>query len=450
MQDRSHAHAAAVRTLLGDGVRTSKEIASAMGISQPTVSRVLRSIGADVVRIAIQNTIHYALRDARRAYLIAAVSRVTAQGQLQRLGELVPVRPEGFVLTASDGDDNYTEGLPWWLYDMRPQGYLGRAYARQNAQRLSLPERLNDWSDAQVLQALRQHGGDLAGNLLIGEQAEQQFINAAPPQPIALADKPAFYADMARAAEAGDIPGSSAAGEQPKFTAYVETGHGSAHVIVKFSAAQDNAVSERWRDLLLAEHIALDALAQGGVPAASSRIVDHAGQRFLEVERFDRIAALGRTALLSLSALDAEFVGSNGPWYEVTQALVRQQCVLPAAAHGAALLWAFGSLIGNSDMHNGNLSFTSDQGRPYQLAPAYDMTPMAFAPKSGGAMGHALRPPTIATAISGDIWRAALQMARLYARRLQTEDRFSERFLPCIQATLAHLEQAQARIARLA
>lgn len=450
MQARPHPHAAAVSKLLGNGVRTSKEIGDALQISQPTVSRVLRSMAGDVVRIAIHGSIHYALRDPHRAYLSAPVSRVTAQGQLQRLGELVPVLPEGFVLTALDGSDNHTEGLPWWLYDMRPQGYLGRAYARQNAQRLSLPERLSDWSDAHVLQALRQHGGDLAGNLLIGEQAEQMFINAAPPQPIALAGKAVQYAALARAAEAGEIPGSSAAGEQPKFTAYVETGQGRAHVIVKFSAAQDNAVSERWRDLLLAEHIALDVLARSGVPAASSRIVDHAGQRFLEVERFDRVGAMGRTALLSLAALDAEFVGSNAPWYEVTQALAQQQCVVPAAVGGAALLWAFGILIGNSDMHNGNLSFTSDQGRPYQLAPAYDMTPMAFAPRSGGAMGHELREPTIATAISGDLWRAALQMAQRYAQRLQAEARLSERFAPCIQATLAHLTQAQARIARLA
>lgn len=31
-------------------------------------------------------------------------------------------------------------------------------------------------------------------------------------------------------------------------------------------------------------------------------------------------------------------------------------------------LWAFGMLIGNTDMHHGNLSFISSHGRPYQLA----------------------------------------------------------------------------------
>jgi hypothetical protein len=50
------------------------------------------------------------------------------------------------------------------------------------------------------------------------------------------------------------------------------------------------------------------------------------------------------------------------------------------------LLWAFGTLIGNSDMHSGNLSFVSEHGRPYDIAPAYDMTPMTFAPRSGGGL----------------------------------------------------------------
>jgi hypothetical protein len=47
----------------------------------------------------------------------------------------------------------------------------------------------------------------------------------------------------------GAIPGSSAGGEQPKFTAYC--GERSAHVIVKFSPLGDDAVARRWRDILV-------------------------------------------------------------------------------------------------------------------------------------------------------------------------------------------------------
>ncbi len=80
-----------------------------------------------------------------------------------------------------------------------------------------------------------------------------------------------------------------------------------------------------------------------------------------------------------------------------------QQCVVLAAVQGAALLWAFGTLMGNP-------SFTSDQGSPYPLAPAYDMVPMAFSARNGGGMGHDLCEPHITTVILGDLWRAALQM----------------------------------------
>ncbi|RGE47064.1 type II toxin-antitoxin system HipA family toxinoxin YjjJ [Comamonas testosteroni] len=456
MSDIPETPAELLRKLLAAGVCTSKDIGQALQISQPTVSRLLKSMGSEVIRISIQGSIQYGMRDARRASLQSHVSRITREGRLQRIGELVPVLPEGFALLAGQGADNYSEGLPWWLYDMRPQGYLGRAYARQNASRLSLPQRLSDWTDSNVIHALQQSGDDLPGNLLIGEAAEQRFINADVPQPLPLADKLQRYVQLASAAEAGELPGSSAGGEQPKFTAYVQTGEvegdevDAAHVIVKFSSAEDNAVSERWRDLLLAEHLALSVLADSGVQAARSRVLDAASQRFLEVERFDRIGALGRVALLSLSALDAEFVGSGGPWYEVTRALIAQDCVVSRAAPAVDLLWAFGTLIGNTDKHNGNLSFTSEKGRPYQLAPAYDMTPMGFAPNSGGAMNNALSAPQIVPAISGDIWRQALAMARRYVQRLQTQEGFSPRFAVCIEATQAHLAAAELRIDRLA
>ncbi len=40
-------------------------------------------------------------------------------------------------------------------------------------------------------------------------------------------------------------------------------------------------------------------------------------------------------------------------------------------------------LIGNTDMHYGNLSFISSHGRPYHLAPAYDILPMGVRSQNG-------------------------------------------------------------------
>lgn len=64
------------------------------------------------------------------------------------------------------------------------------------------------------------------------------------------------YPTLARAVSSGEDPGSSAGGEQPKFCTYTDRGH----VIVKFTASDNNAISERWRDLLQAEHLALKVL----------------------------------------------------------------------------------------------------------------------------------------------------------------------------------------------
>ena len=127
---------------------------------------------------------------------------------------------------------------------------------------------------------------------------------------------------MAVGASQGESPGSSAGGEQPKFTAYADTNDGPRHVMVKFSEKRDSPVSQRWRDVLLAEHLALTTLRQAGVSAAISTVIDHEGQRFLEVQRFDRVGTLGRMAVMSLSALDAEFVGeAHQPWPVVVKQL---------------------------------------------------------------------------------------------------------------------------------
>ena len=67
---------------------------------------------------------------ATRSDLEATVYRVTAQGALETLGTLVPVCPQGFVMIEVGGARLHSDGLPWWIFDMRPQGYLGRAYCQ--------------------------------------------------------------------------------------------------------------------------------------------------------------------------------------------------------------------------------------------------------------------------------------------------------------------------------
>ena len=424
---------------LSRGIATAAELRLvAGGISAATLSRTLRRMADEVIKIGRGRATRY----ARRGGEDMPVYRIDEAGEVQRLGQLAAVAGGGYVMQQAQGNV-YSDGLPWWLNDMRPQGYLGRAWVQQHGDALDLPPRLADWQDGHILRALMQAGDDLSGNLLLGDAMRQRYQATFAQPPIPHAERAAAYAALAARAASGDVPGSSAAGEQPKFTAYAETDAGARHVIVKFSELPDSAVSERWRDLLLAEHLALQTLAAAGIAVAQTAILDHGGQRFLEVQRFDRIGARGRLGLFSLTTLDAAFAGqAPAGWPVITRRLAREQRISGEAADAAARLWAFGELTGNSDMHKGNLSFLGTH-RPYGIAPAYNMTPMAFAPKRGGGLRDTLpplqpRPGNVAPAIR----REMLPLARNYLSRLAAEPRFSPRFRPCIAALAQHIETA--------
>ena len=449
MTSASHQLGAQARTLLRRGPQTARTLMTALGASQPTVSRALKTLGDDLVSFGAARSIQYALRDSTRSELHAPIHRVSGEGRLVALGRLIPVCPNGFVMEQNDGVRLHAEGLPWWLFDMRPQGYLGRAYNQQHGARLGLPGRLSDWSDTHVLRALLLQGEDLPGNLLVGDAARELFVNAPVPEPIALAGKVQAYAELAAAAARGEHHGSSAGGEQPKFTTYAQFEDGPAHVIVKFTALADNPVSQRWRDLLQAEHLALEVLRDHGLAVARSAIHDHGSQRFLEVRRFDREGVRGRRALFSIAALDAEFVGSANTWPHVVRALAKEGIVHAEAVAGTDVLWAFGTLIGNTDMHGGNLSFMSE-GRPYQLAPAYDMTPMAFAPTAGGDLVQRELVLNVGNDVPAQAWHQALPLAQEFVGRLRACDALSEGFQPCMALLTARMAEAGDRIARLA
>ena len=327
------------------------------------------------------------------------------------------------------------------LLDMRPQGFLGRAYAAHHAPALGLPPRLTEWSDTHFLRALLAHGEDVVGNLLLGDIARARFLAARPPTPV----NPAQYPALAAAAERGDSPGSSAGGEQPKFVAFTDR-----HVLVKFTAAADHPVSHRWRDLLTAEHLAAQVLRDAGIQASRTRLADVGERRFLEVERFDRVGPLGRRGLHSLSSIEAEFVGeAHLPWPTLAAKLAALGTISAEAAADAALQYAFGTLIGNTDMHHGNLSFISEPGRPYSLAPAYDMLPMAFAPRVGGSLPEALSPAQIHPDVRPETWRRALWLADSFLDALGDDDRFSDGWKPCQDALVRHLSEARGKIGRL-
>lgn len=166
--------------------------------------------------------------------------------------------------------------------------------------------------------------------------------------------------------------------------------------------------------------------------------------------RFDRIGRLGRCTLHSLTALDVEFAGLGiGSWPDIARVLANARQINAKAVEGAAILWAFGTLIGNSDTHNGNLSFIAEHGRPYGIAPAYDMTPMEFAPRTGGGLPDTLSDAHLHGSVPNETWRYAEGLARLFLARVRQASGFSRRFEACIAALEGHIERAGVKIKRL-
>jgi hypothetical protein len=455
----SHApfHEAAVRELLARGPLSSKALQQRLALSQPTVSRALAALAArgdELVRLGSGRSSFYSLRDPWPELPRLPVRRVDEAGRVHELGLLMPLRPAGFVLQGADGTARLSDGLPWWLADLRPQGFLGRAFAQQHAAALGLPAVVDAWTDRHVLRALAAQGFDGVGNLLVGDTARDLFLRTAEPAALPRAGRGAAYARRAAQALAGDAPGSSAGGEQPKFTAFAATASGPAHVLVKFSLPEANPLTERWRDLLLAEHLALQVLHDGGLAAAHSELIEHGTQRFLQLERFDRIGALGRRALHSLGSLDDEFTGDrSAPWPVAVERLVQQRLVAHEALPAVQLLYAFGVLIANTDMHMGNLSFFSAPGLPCTLAPAYDMLPMALAPSAAGALRDTMAPLQLPACVPLATWHPALVLAREWCGRLQaasTAGRLSASFEPALLALHDRLVQAASQVARIA
>lgn len=156
-------------------------------------------------------------------------------------------------------------------------------------------------------------------------------------------------------------------------------------MIAKFSGSDDSPAVRRWSDLLVCEHLALQALAaQPGHASARSRIVQHGGRSFLESERFDRHGDFGRSAVVTLAALEAALIGSGKhQWPQAVAAPGAHGLFTPEVVERVEELNWFGRLIANADMHHGNLGLRP-AGDHFALAHAYDMLPMLYAPLRAG------------------------------------------------------------------
>jgi hypothetical protein len=443
--------------LQAGGVVSAKELASAAGVSQPSVSRALTRLGSRVVRIGRARATRYALarsigqQGARwPIYQIGEDSSVSAFGTLHSLmddGWWVDIsgpRPDWLEGEFRDG---LFPGLPWFLDDLRPQGFMGRAFARRHAADLGMNEDPTLWSSEQVLLALLLRGEDLLGNFVLGEaaleRAQRQMLQ--PPDAIPEDERAGRYGALAAAALAGDVVGSSAGGEQPKFTAVVAAADSKIRrVIVKFSESMDTPSGRRWADLLISEHLAAQQLARSGVPAAASEIVFSDGRCCLEVARFDRVGTHGRVGFVSLQPLDAAHYGQRGRWIDAAARLERDRWLGSEDADRLRVLWWFGGLIANTDMHFANTGFFL-RSRPLSLVPSFDMLPMLYRPHATGEIVVREFHPPLPPPDAVGPWRRAATIAEDYWRLVEQTSDISTGFREIAGRNAETLRAARAR-----
>lgn len=419
--------------LLSSGAATSVQIQQGLSVSQPTASRLLQAGAPEVVRVGQGRRARYALR--REIPGIGPdwpLFAIDAAGTPVSLGRLTALHAGQYAFEARDAAAaQITDGLPWFLQDARPQGFIGRT-APQRHPELALPPRITDWTDDDVLTWLVRRGEDLVGDLLLGDESLSRFLRAGQQTSIASGDREQEYERLAQAAIVGEAPGSSAGGEQPKFTALVDEGGGEiVAVLVKFSPDGEDPVSERWADLLICESIALKLWAVWRGEPPNVELLRHGRRVFLQSRRFDRIGARGRRGVISLAALDDGFLGRREGWLRAAQDLVARRILETSAVQGIRDAAAFGRVIGNTDMHEGNLSFYSPAPTatgPHQLAPLYDMLPMAYAPTP--AVPLPMRPMTVPVPTGEllEVWPTAIERGLEFWRTVAAHAQVSATF----------------------
>lgn len=420
-----------IQAFLGRGVTTSAQLQRQFKVSQPTLSRTIRQLGESVVRIGGGRSARYGLRRTLPGIGSSwPVFVVDHNGTLAPCGELFALAQEQYWFEAAGPRRSLlSDGLPYFIQDLRPEGFIGRAIPKRFPE-LELPQKIADWSDAHALTYLIRRGEDCVGNLFLGNESLQRYLQTRRTrQPaFALAARARQYPALADAAIAGDPAGSSAAGEHPKFTAVLQRGSQVRQVLVKFSPAINDRVSQRWSDLLVAEHLASKALRDIGVPSSGTELVSGGNRLFLESVRFDRHGEHGRIGVVSLAAVVDHHIGRRDNWMAAAASLKAIGVITASTAESIRRAATFGQLICNTDMHFGNLSFLFSFAGALTLAPVYDMLPMAYAPLGSEELPERRFEPALPGAGNLDIWPEIADRAAAYWQEVAAHELVSADF----------------------
>lgn len=370
--------------LSSQGATTSQKLQAGIEKSQATVSRLISEMPDQVLTLGrARSTIYGLPKSILGQPAQQPIWLTTESGQVRRVGTLSFLSKETIHVESEFGSYLCEGRLPWPLTPLRAQGFIGRMLAKR-LEPAGVGGNPDVWPIESVLYGALQLS-DAPGALTLGEpQLRRNHAAHAELSGDLRDDMEAIALDLMRALP----PGSSAGGKQPKFLAIRKVD--GQHLLVKFAPPRGTPFGDRWHDLLCCEDVAGKVLSQFGIPSAASSIVESQRRTFLVSERFDRIGRGGRRHVISVGDAHGAFVpGSYSSWTKTTEALARHRSLDSRAAEAVAILQHFGRLIGNSDMHSGNLGLFVDlQEKPkFSLAPVYDMLPMRWRPDAmrGGA-----------------------------------------------------------------
>ncbi|OGQ47712.1 MAG: hypothetical protein A3H42_06485 [Deltaproteobacteria bacterium RIFCSPLOWO2_02_FULL_46_8] len=419
-----------LKHLSQSGPLKAKELCEFLNISQPSFSRLIEG-NQSILRIGEGRQTLYALhRHGAWGKMEIPVVIIGERGQQTDVATLHPLYPKGVYLESHTEmfASRIYEGLPYFFEDLRPSGFLGRLIPRLHPD-LGLPEDISLWTDDHCLLYLTRCGWDLIGNFIIGEKSyEISLINRIKRLGVvAETDREKHYPRIAELVLSKGIPGSSAAGEQPKFLSTLDTKKGLLPVIVKFSPPTLDTISHRVADLLTCEHLVHEVLRKYGQTSPRSCLIKSEGRLFLEMERFDRNVFEGRRGIISLCALALGFGCLSSSWSETAESLARQKKLDQITYQSIVWLETFGRLTGNTDMHPGNISFFCHGEKITGLAPTYDMLPMMYAPQQNQLVDR-IFDPVAPKFFERPVWNDALAAARHFWSEVQHHSQISDEF----------------------
>lgn len=444
-------HLDKLRQLLMRRPARTRTILDMLEVSQPTFSRLWASIKDGKV-LGAGKARQYALR--RPVPGVDApipLFRVCDQGKVAAVGHIDPLQGGCYALTPIEGSGYQVfEAMPYFLRDLRPQGFLGRMAPGKHRD-LELPADILRWTDEQVLKYIARRSEHAAGDLIAGNESYARSLSEltkARESLIPAPERAARYPDMAEHAMQGESPGSSAGGEQPKFTAAIERDGGIEtveHVIVKFSPRVDTPSGRRWADLLICEHLALEVLAGHQIAAARSAILEAGRRVFLEVVRFDRVGLKGRRPMATFAALEGDLGMPDQNWTAVAGELGRLRQLSAKDVETVEILDLFGALIGNTGRHHGNIALAWRRDQAHQLLPAYDMLPMLYRPNAHGEILAREWQPNLGARLELRHFPHCCRMADQFWKAVLSDERISTEFKQNVAArhlsTLRNLDE---------